>query len=223
KQYTEYDVALANEHLDRVLQDKDSDGMRLRPDGERLSILVEVPSGGASAPIDTMNLVVTYWQAVGIDAQLEPEDRSIFDNRRNANQHDCVVWQGAGGLDVILNPPYYFPFSTRSDYAIPWALWYSQASSPDAEPEEPPEAARRQMELYDELNATSDTVEQEALMKEILTIAEEEFYCMGLVLPGPGYGIVKNTMHNVPATMPDAFLYPTPGPTNPEQYYLDPQ
>jgi len=223
KQYTEYDVDLANEHLDRVLPDKDSDGWRLRPDGERLTVIVEVPSGGASAPVDTMNLVVTYWQQVGVNAQLEPEDRSIFDTRRNANQHDCVVWQGAGGLDVILNPPYYLPFSTRSDYAIPWALWYTKAASPDAEPEEPPEAARRQMELYDELNATSDMAEQEALMKEILVIAEEQFYCMGLVLPAAGYGIVGNAMHNVPAMMPDGFLYPTPGPTNPEQYYVDPQ
>jgi peptide/nickel transport system substrate-binding protein len=221
KQYTEYNVDLANEYLDKALPERDGDGWRLRPDGETLTIIVEVPSDGASAPVDTMNLVVGYWQAVGINAQLKPEDRSLFDTRRNANQHDCVVWQGAGGLDVILNPPYYLPFSTRSDYAIPWALWYRQPSNPEAEPEEPPEAAQRQMELYDQINATSDPAEQEGLMKEILAIAEEEFYCMGLVLPGPGYGIVKNTMHNVPAAMPDAFLYPTPGPTNPEQYYQD--
>lgn len=221
KQFTEYDVDLANEYLDRVLPDKDGDGWRLRPDGERLTFTVEVPTGGVTAPVDSMNLVVRYWQAVGVSAELEPQDRALFDTRRVANQHDCVAWQGAGGLDVILNPPYYFPFSTRSDYAIPWALWYQQAANPDAEPEEPPEAARQQMDLYDQLNATSDPAEQESLMKELLAITAEQFYCMGLALPGPGYGIVKNTMHNVPASMPDAFLYPTPGPTNPEQYYFD--
>src|SRR5690606_3626727 len=31
KQYTEYDVAKANEYLDKVLPEKGSDGMRLRP------------------------------------------------------------------------------------------------------------------------------------------------------------------------------------------------
>lgn len=46
---------------------------------------------------------------------------------------------------------------------------------------------------------------------------------MGLVLPGPGYGIVKNKMHNVPELMPDGFLYPTPGPTNPEQSFFESQ
>ncbi len=221
KQFTEYDVDLANEHLDRVLPDKDGDGWRLRPDGERLTFVVEVATAGVTAPADAMNLVVGSWQAVGVSAELEPQDRALFDTRRESNQHDCVVWQGAGGLDVILNPPYYLPFTTRSDYAIPWANWYQQAADAEAEAEEPPEAARQQMDLYDELNATSNPVEQEALMMEILAIAEEQFYCMGLVLPGPGYGIVKNTMHNVPESMPDAFLYPTPGPTNPEQYYLD--
>ena len=59
-------------------------------------------------------------------------------------------------------------------------------------PEEPPAATKRQMELYDQIKATGDAAEQEALMQEILQIAADEFYALGISLPAPGYGIVKN-------------------------------
>lgn len=57
-------------------------------------------------------------------------------------------------------------------------------------------------------------------MKRILDIAAETFWAIGISLPVGGYGIVKNNFHNVPASMPDSFVYPTPGPTNPEQYFV---
>jgi peptide/nickel transport system substrate-binding protein len=76
------------------------------------------------------------------------------------------------------------------------------------------------MELYDQIKATGDTAEQEALMKEILQIAADEFYALGISLPAPGYGIVKNNFKNVPPSFPNAWLYPHPAPTNPEQYYI---
>ena len=83
----------------------------------------------------------------------------------------------------------------------------------------PPAAARRQMQLYDELHATLDEDEQARIMGEILDIAQEEFYVIGTSLPPESYGIVKNNFHNVP-DMYDAALYPQPGPTNPEQYFI---
>jgi hypothetical protein len=59
------------------------------------------------------------------------------------------------------------------------------------------------------------------LMNQILEIAQEEFWCMGINLFPPGYGIVKNSFHNVPQQMVDAWLYPTPVPTNPEQFFIE--
>ena len=35
KQYTDYDPAAANEHLDKIMPQKDADGFRLRSDGQR--------------------------------------------------------------------------------------------------------------------------------------------------------------------------------------------
>src|SRR5690606_22254163 len=45
-QFVEFNVDLANEHLDKVLPDKDADGWRLDPEtGEKLSVVMTVQSG----------------------------------------------------------------------------------------------------------------------------------------------------------------------------------
>lgn len=218
-QYTEYDLDLANKHLDKAgYTERDSDGYRLGPDGERITIVVESATVKVEMN-DMLELISQYWAHVGIDMQVRVEDRALMYDRKDANEHDAVVWDGDGGMDVLLEPRWYFPFSNESNFAQAWQYWYNNPG--DGRAEEPVEAAKKQMELYDQLKATGDTAEQEALMAEILQIAADEFWVMGISLPANGYGIVKNDMHNVPASFPAAWLYPHPGPTNVFMYYKE--
>lgn len=221
KQYTEYDVALANEYLDRAgFSDRDGDGFRLRPDGKRIAFDVETPAVAAVSDFwpDALELVRGYWQAVGIDARVKVLDRALFSQHAVANEHDAIVWNGDGGLhDAILAPGYYFPHQAGLHWANAWANWYTGAGEPR---EEPPEAARRQMELYELVRATDDETERHEAFRQILQIAKEEFYCIGTVLPVGDYGIVANNFHNVAEPMIMAWKYPTPGPTRPEQYFI---
>jgi ABC-type transport system substrate-binding protein len=225
KQYTEFDLAKANEHLDKAgLAERDSEGYRLGPDGKRVSFIVEIATGFSQAHVDVMQLVATQWKEVGIEAAIKPVDRALFDMLRLANEYDAVVWDGAGGLDVLQNGNYYFPRSNRSDFAQAWATWYINREGDGAQtaPEEPPAAVQKQMELHDQLLRTSDPAEQDTLMREILAIAGDEFYTIGISLPSNTYGIVKNNFRNVPTVMPNGFLYPHPAPTNPSQYFIQP-
>ncbi len=223
KQYTEYDVTRANEALDRAFPQKDGQGFRLGPDGKRIAFTVEITAGTGPARSDVMNLVRAHWQQVGVEAQVKEEDRALFSTRLGANEHDAAVWDGAGGLDVILNPPYYFPWSSRSDYAQAWQVWYTNPSGAGARtaPEEPPAATKQQMDLYRQLTATGDPAKQNELMRQILAIAADEFYALGIALPPNGYGVVKDNFKNVPTIYPDAFTYPNPAPTNPPQYFIE--
>jgi peptide/nickel transport system substrate-binding protein len=75
------------------------------------------------------------------------------------------------------------------------------------------------MELYQQLMSTADEARQVQLMKQILDIAADQFWVIGLSTPIKGYGIVRNDFHNVPQSMIGAWLYPTPAPTNPSQYF----
>jgi peptide/nickel transport system substrate-binding protein len=221
KQYTEYDVDQANQLLDSVLPDKDSSGMRLRSDGEKLVIQIEC-STTAQQHVDSANLIVQYWKAVGIEAVAKPEDRSLLFARAGTNDHDCLIWTGDGGFkDAMFDSYWYFPQSADSYWAVPWGIWYSKPADPGVEPEEPSDAARQQMDLYDQLRATADPDQQDDLFAQILDIAQQEFWGMGINLPGPGYGFCKTNMRNVPEVMPESALYITPGPTNPQQYYYE--
>jgi peptide/nickel transport system substrate-binding protein len=77
------------------------------------------------------------------------------------------------------------------------------------------------MDLYDRLKSTGDLDEQAELMRQILEIAADQFYVIGIVKDPLAYGIVKNNFRNVPESMIGAWLYPGPAPTNPEQYFID--
>jgi peptide/nickel transport system substrate-binding protein len=217
-QYTNFDVADANAELDKVVPNKDSEGFRLLPNGDRLVIAMEViPTLFPEWP-DELQLIKGYWANVGIDMEEVVEDRDAFYNRKGANQHDAAIWGGDGGLEVILEPRWYFPFSNESNYAEAWQYWFNDST--DTRAEEPPDIVKQQMDLYNQLRSTADQDGQNALMNQILDIAADQFYAIGIALPANGYGIVKNNMHNVPNTILQAYLYPSPGPTNTFTYYF---
>lgn len=219
KQYTEYDVDLANQHLDKVLPEKDGDGFRLGPDGKGFFFTVEGALDGNVAWPDMLEMVRAYWEAVGIKAQVKGIERSLYYERVSTNQHDATFWAGGGGIDVVLGANWYFPSSTLgSIYATGWAAWYGNPEADTAM--EPPADVQKQMEIYRQLSGSVESAEQAELMNQILEIAVDQFYGIGLVLPPAGFTAVTNRMHNIPAPMLDAWLYPSPAPTNPEQYFI---
>lgn len=221
-QYTEYSVDLANEALDRAgYTERDADGFRLGPDGNRITFTAEV-TAAIQQWVDAIQLIEEDFEAVGIDMEVMVADRALVWERMQAGEQDVMVWGGEGGLymDALMGPYSYFPYSIYSKFAPYWSNWY-QGAQPA---EEPPAVVQEQMDMYDQLQATADPDEQLRLMQEILAIAKDQFYHIGIATQPPGYGLVKNNFHNVPEQMPQAGLYPNPAPTMPEQYFIgDPQ
>jgi peptide/nickel transport system substrate-binding protein len=220
KQYTEFDVDLANEYLDRAgLTERGPDGMRLRPDGERLTFSLDVISSWKTQT-DALELVKGYWNAVGIDMQVRPVEMSLSVTLRQKNDFDGNVWVGGGGYDMLglLDPKWYFPYEFQSSFASAWGIYSQDPSDPAAEM--PDEMALKQQELYQQVLAAPTSDEQMALMREILEITKERFYIIGTNLAPDRYGIVKTNVANVPESMPNTFFYLTPGPARPEQFYF---
>jgi len=216
KQYTNYDVAKANEYLDKAYPKKDDQGFHLGPDGKRISFsIMVIPALGDW--LDATQLVAQYWQKVGIDAQVQTVDRTLFYDRKDKNQQDATVYQGAGGsAEAMLEPTFYFPFWNESLFAVPWGDWYASGGKSG---EEPPAEVKKQMDLYRELKASADPEKQRELFKQILDIAADQFYAFGISTPGNLYAVVKNNMHNVPVAW-TSWTYPSPAASNTEQYYF---
>ena len=222
RQYTEYDVDKANKFLDDAGFDKkDSEGFRLGPNGQRISFQVETTAGALNPEwTDALKFIQEDWKKVGVDIQIKPEDRSLLYTRKNANDHDAVVWGGDGGMEVMLETRWYFPSTNEANYAEAWFTWYNPGGNPTTTPEEPPDPVKQQMQLYNQIKAAGDEQKQRELMKQLLSIAADQFYAIGISLPANTWGLVKNNFHNVPKSMPGAWLYPDPGPTDPHQYYI---
>jgi peptide/nickel transport system substrate-binding protein len=218
-QFTEYDPDKANEMLDAIGLDQRNDaGVRLDKDGNPVRIQLYTPSDQAELN-DIAQLVADYWSDLGIELDQRNVERSFVYETFQSNKHDLHMWWGDGGLgDAILDPRYYFPMSTEGAYAYKWAQWYMNPEGAGAE--EPPEATKRQMELYRELKATGDPDKQAELFREILDIAEEQFYVIGTVLPAEGYAVASNRLGNVPENQPYAWIYPQPGPMSTSQLFF---
>ncbi len=217
KQYTEYNPQLANEYLDKAFPEKNAQGLRLGPDGQPITFTV-LARTDKQLFIDTMELVRQNLREVGIDMQVSPVDRSLFFERLEANQHDAIVLSGNwGDIDALLEPAWYTPINTRhSAYAVPWAQWYNNHQ----QGEEPPQAVKDQLALYDQLQATADPAKQTELMKSILDIAQDQFYALGIVLPPTNYGIISRDIRNAPESMIGGSIVTPPGYTMPEQYFF---
>jgi len=242
-QYTEYDPEMANEILDQYYPEKNDEGIRLGPDGEPISFTMLV-TDALGQSVDPVDMISRYWAEVGIDMQPRLLDRSVLDDLVQNNLHDSVVWLGENGIDVIGEPRYYMPYNANGWFGQRWQAFYNRdertinelreetLADPEAEVEielleedetfalDPQdELVYRQWELWDELKVTADEARQVELMNEILDIAAEQFYMMGISTPVPSFGIVKDDFCNVPDTMIGTWLWPDPAPTNTFTYY----
>ena len=95
--FAEYDPDRANELLDEAgLDQRDGDGFRLQPNGETLFINMQV-AVPEEAWGKIAELVVSYWNAVGVKSQLKLIERSLYTELRGTGAHDIAGW----GLDIV--------------------------------------------------------------------------------------------------------------------------
>lgn len=224
KQYTDFDPALANEYLDKVMPEKDAEGFRLRPDGQRFTFAISVNATRFTYILDALQLFERNWADVGIKVELLTAPDTLWFERRTDPNIDAYTWIGENGSARM---PLLAALSDAwtPEAANGWIAWRQRQANPEAsvavEPVEPPESVKRQYEIMSELNRVADTAEQDALMTELLNISAENFYTIGVGLPAGDYKVVNNTLKNVPDDMLLGWLYPGPAPVNFETFYID--
>ncbi|MVT00701.1 ABC transporter substrate-binding protein [Devosia sp. L53-10-65] len=217
KQYTEFDPDAAAAAFEAAGLVKSGDVYTFA-DGTPLQITIDLIASFRSEWVDMMELMQLQLEAGGLDIELNNIDRTLYYDKRPLGDYDAQIWQGDGGLDVVQEPRYYFPANGESVWAFRWQAWYNGANPEIAE--EPAEWARNQMDLYTQLRAEGDPEVRSDLMKQILEISKENFPVIGVSLPGNGYYIAKNNMRNIAEPMLHAYLFPTPGPYDPFQWYF---
>lgn len=220
KQYTEFDpdAAAAAFEASGLLGPKDGDGFYTFADGTPLVITLDIIAALRPEWVDITELMQLQLAAAGINLQINNIDRTLYYDKRPAGEYDAQVWTGDGGLDVVQEPRYYMASGDESVWAYRWAQWFN-GSRPEIA-QEPADWAKQQMDLYNQLRGEGDAAKREELMKQILTLGKENFPVIGISLPGPGYYIARNNLHNVAPNMLFAYLFPTPAPYDPFQWYF---
>jgi peptide/nickel transport system substrate-binding protein len=189
-QYTDYDVDMANEYLDKVIPDKDGDGFRLGPDGNRFSFVISIPNDYSYTGGYTQvgELVAGYWQAVGVDAVVNSMAGEQWEQDFLDNVMESVIFTGEGGagLNSILDPRYVVP----GEYHGLWAngTHAFRTNNPDASVKIPLEGIfAEQRAAYENVLVQPSQDAQIEAMQGVIQTAADNFWVMGISRPGPGY------------------------------------
>jgi peptide/nickel transport system substrate-binding protein len=222
-QYTEYDVELANEFLDKVVPDKDADGYRLRPDGERLSFVISVDNTSSFTSTYTQvgELVAGYWQAVGVDAVVNAMAAEQWSQNFRDNNVDAVIWTGEGGagLNTILDPRYVVPGEYHGLWANGTNAWLT--NNPDATAKIPLEGIfKEQRDRFENVLVQPSQEAQIEAMKEVIQVAADEFWVIGISRPAPGYQPYSNRLANLPEVWVTGWIEGIEKIIRPEQWYI---
>ncbi|NLT43399.1 MAG: ABC transporter substrate-binding protein [Anaerolineae bacterium] len=195
---TEYDPDKANELLDGMgLDQRDGDGFRLRPDGQRLTVIMECyPSEMGVPVIDIFSQLAGYWQAVGVDAQASEIERSLWGTRAYANESMMPSYDIAKIL-WILDPGWFVPYG--------WCYWAPFYATWALNPEvgmEPPDDIKEIIDWYVQLKEEPDRDKRTELGRRILDRHNENIYVLGVCSIDIQPMIVKNDIGNVPMAAP---------------------
>ena len=200
--YLEYDPDKANALLDEIgLDQRDSDGYRLRADGERFSFVL-MNTRGDRIPQDPMEMVTDSFEDLGIEVIMKWGERQ--GNVLNTGEWDAML--GAGHNTV----PFGFEIGTGAGHVVPltggpnnlwfgywandWARWFVSNGEVG---EEPPEIMKQIVATYRKLQVSEDPAEMRVLAKEIFDIAHENLWVIGYVSdPGMGF-VASNNMGNI--------------------------
>jgi peptide/nickel transport system substrate-binding protein len=216
KAYTEYAPDKAKELLAQCGLKQNSEGKWIRPDGKPLQVSLDVMAAIQSW-VDGAEIVASNLKQIGMAAEVKSETGELFRQRVQSAAHDFALWSGDGGLEVLLEPRWYFPYSTESLNAPLYGKWYQSGGKSG---QAPPDQIKELMDIYNEILTTVSQDKQKELMAKIIAANEENLWVIGLVSMPADYYVAGNNFHNLPPRDFQSWIYPNPGPIQPEQFFM---
>ena len=215
--YLIFDPERANALLDSIgLAQRDSDGYRMGPDGQTVSLIIEMYN--IKGPdMDAVEIVRTNWEKVGVKTSLKLEERTLYFQRISQNGEHMIGVIGAERTFPILSPARWFAVTLWDEWAHHWAKWLLSDGRRGVEP--PPEIKRLQ-QIHHTLLVTVDEAERQELWEEVIRAHAENMWVIPLVSQGKEIGVLRNDFRNVPERAIASWIAMTPGYLNPETFYL---
>lgn len=197
--FAAYDPDQANALLDEMGLTRGADGVRVRPDGQPLSIVLWDAIN--RAPLT--ELMAEYWEDVGVDININPSTREAFQAAVLSNEVQASVWFA----DVVAEKDMYQrPIWFRPPYGLDtnpvggglaWRQWWVSGGAEGEEPSDP--YFTEQMELVDRWQLTElGSPEYIELGRQIVARTVEKMFHIGTVGEAPEVFIRANRLVNFP-------------------------
>jgi peptide/nickel transport system substrate-binding protein len=218
--YIEHDVDKANQLLDGIgLTERDGQGFRLLPNGERLDLEISVVPAFANWP-DIGQLVVEDWADVGVRAHIELRERTPHFAMRDSGDLMIEIWnEDTAGFPFSGQPK----FDVRSNPSLTLAPLSQQWINTDGAQGVPPAPElQRIMDIIDEAKV-SPPERQVELAHELFGIWTDNVWEIGTVGLTPlvqGVIVVNEDLRNVPETAANDWPLRSPGNTRLEQFFF---
>ena len=198
ERWTAYDLAAAGALLDELgLEPRDSDGVRLLPDGRRMEIIVET-AGEDTEQSDVLELVQTTWAELGIKMYTKPLQREVLRNRIFSGKTLMSVWSGMenGVPNADMSPHELAP---TSQVQLQWPKWgqFVESGGEVGEAVDLP-AARTLAALNEEWKTGPPAERREAIWHEMLAIRADQVFTLGIVDGVPQPVVINRRLRNVP-------------------------
>lgn len=195
--WAEYDPDTADALLDELgLTERDSEGYRLRPDGETLEILITTPL--FATDIKTVELIADNWKDIGIKATIEVIERSAYLDRASANDIQMGHWPMGRAANFMIEPAVYEGQIVDSPWAIKWGSYRKDTSIPVAETAPEGHVINDVWALVDKAIVAGSEKEAMELGAQILDIHSQAPNWVGLVGGAPNLYITSNRIGNFP-------------------------
>lgn len=145
----DYDADAANAKLDAMgLDERDADGYRLGPDGERIEVFLEIMDQPDIVPLT--EILVEHLGALGLDASMQIRSDALISQRRDANEtlatvqwrHNRGGWEHGLFRDYLPDPL----------WAPEWEIWYTSGGE---EGQEPPAWIKELYSIHADIMRTS--------------------------------------------------------------------
>lgn len=189
--WAEFDPDKANQLLDGIGLDKrDGDGFRLRPDGKRLSIVVEMQH--ANGP-KTMEIVADNYKQIGVELLPRLIDRTQWDASRDNNEFQ-MQWYPFDRLSVVAADPRIM--MGNDSYANQYYIWYSTAGASGIEPPAD-HPIRKVFAGWDAAAKASNREAADAALTDLIKTFVTQGWVIGIVGESPALSVAKSNFKNL--------------------------
>jgi len=190
--YAQYDPQKAKGLLAEIGLKSDEDGYILRPDGERLNLVIELAPWFQGIHQPATELIKDYWEKIGIKTSIDQTSGGEMWALYGANESQISMW--------VLDECDYTLISSKANWwsgghfwGREWQRWFSTDGE---EGIEPPADAKEFISIWEEIPYTMSNEEKISMGKRALELLTENLWMIG-VARAPRIRVVRTSLGNV--------------------------